>query len=198
MTCRNAMDDVETGGKVVAPGTSSGGALEPGPSGIRLGGGVNPDQALLWNAGTCRSDVKGEAQAGDPREGKSTDAGHRDGAVRSRDEGSVMELDRRGCGIPPRTGGQPVTGGATWPRQSCWTTKPTAGYWEPDEPRGSRPVLRERGGETPPRHSPRKTASRERSRPSRQPLCLAKTSHTRKMNDLARGSIRIYTFRDGM
>jgi hypothetical protein len=29
----------------------------------------------------------------------------------------------------------------------------TAGYWEPDEPRGSRPVLRERGGETPPRHS---------------------------------------------
>jgi hypothetical protein len=30
----------------------------------------------------------------------------------------------------------------------------TAGYWEPDEPRGSRPVLRERGGETPPRHSP--------------------------------------------
>ncbi len=31
----------------------------------------------------------------------------------------------------------------------------TAGYWEPDEPRGSRPVLRERGGETPPRHSPR-------------------------------------------
>ena len=66
-----------------------------------------------------------------------------------------MELDRRGCGIPPRTGGQPVTGGATWPRQSCWTTKLTAGYWEPDEPRGSRPVLRERGGETPPRHSPR-------------------------------------------
>ncbi len=115
---------------------------------------MNPDQALLWNAGTCRSDVKGEAQAGDPREGESTDAGHRDGAVRSRDEGSVMELDRRGCGIPPRTGGQPVTGGATWPRQSCWTTKPTAGYWEPDEPRGSRPILRERGGETPPRHSP--------------------------------------------
>ncbi len=31
---------------------------------------------------------------------------------------------------------------------------PTAGYWEPDEPRGSRPVLRERGGKTPPRHSP--------------------------------------------
>jgi hypothetical protein len=29
----------------------------------------------------------------------------------------------------------------------------TAGYWEPDELRGSRPVLGERGGATPPRHS---------------------------------------------
>ena len=83
MTCRNSQDDVETGGMVVAPGTSSGGAPEPGPSGIRLGGGVNPDQALLWNAGTCRPDAKGEAQAGGPRKSPSTDAGHRDGAVRS-------------------------------------------------------------------------------------------------------------------
>jgi len=37
--CRNR-------GKVVAPGISLGGALKPGPSGIRLGGGVNPEQAL--------------------------------------------------------------------------------------------------------------------------------------------------------
>src|SRR3954447_12357945 len=29
----------------------------------------------------------------------------------------------------------------------------TAGRWEPYEPRGSRTVLGERGGETPPRHS---------------------------------------------
>ena len=113
MTCRNSQDDVETGGKVVALGMSSGGALESGPSGIRLGGGVNPDQALLWNAGTCRSAVKGEAQAGDPCKGKSTDVEHRDGAVRSRDEGSVTGLDRRDCGNLPRTGGQPETGGAT-------------------------------------------------------------------------------------
>jgi len=113
MTCRNSQDGVETGGMVVASGTSSGGALESGPSGIRLGGGVNPDQALLWNAGTCRFAVKGEAQAGDPRKSKSTDVGHRDGAVHSREEGSVTELDRRDCGNPPRTGGQPETGGAT-------------------------------------------------------------------------------------
>ena len=60
MTCRNSLDDVETRGKVVAPGTSAGGALETGPRGIRLGGGVNSDQALLWKAGTCRPDVKGD------------------------------------------------------------------------------------------------------------------------------------------
>ena len=86
----------------MAPGMSLGGALKPGPSGARLGGGVNPDQALLWNAGTCRPDAKGEAQAGGPHKSPSTDAGHRDGAVRSRDEGSAMELDRRDCGVLPR------------------------------------------------------------------------------------------------
>ena len=47
--------------------------------------------------GTCRPDAKGDAQMGCPRESKSTDAGHRDGAARSRVESSVMEPDRRGC-----------------------------------------------------------------------------------------------------
>jgi hypothetical protein len=102
MTCRNSLDDVETRGMVVAPGRSAGGVLEPGPRGIRLGGDVNSDQALLWNAGTCHPDVKGDVQAGDPRKGQSTDAGHRGGAVRSREEGSVMGLDRRGCGMQPK------------------------------------------------------------------------------------------------
>ena len=96
----------------MATETSLGGALKPGPSGIRLGGGVNPDQALLWNAGTCRSNVKGEAQVGDPCKGKSTDGEHRDGAVRSRDEGPVMGLDRRDCGILPKHTANRVTGGA--------------------------------------------------------------------------------------
>ena len=99
MTCRNSQDGVETGGMVVASGTSLGGALESGPNGTRLGGCVNPDQALLWNAGTCRPDVKGEARVGGPRKSQSTDAGHRGGAARSRGEGPVMGLDRRGCGI---------------------------------------------------------------------------------------------------
>jgi hypothetical protein len=86
----------------VASGTSAGGVLESGPCGIRLGGGVNSDQALLWNVGTCRPDGKGDVQAGDPRKDQSTEAGHRGGAVRSRDEGAVMGLDRRGCSNQPR------------------------------------------------------------------------------------------------
>lgn len=51
---------------------------------------------------TCRSDAKGDAASGYYREGKSTDAEHRDGAARSSDEGSVMELERRGCVVQPR------------------------------------------------------------------------------------------------
>ena len=58
-------------------------------------------QALVRNVGTCRPDVKGEAQADGLRKGQSTDAGHRDGVARSRDEGSVMGLDRRGGVVQP-------------------------------------------------------------------------------------------------
>ena len=53
-------------------------------------------QALVRNSGTCRPDAKGEAQADRLRKSESTDAGHRGGVARSRDEGSVTELDRRG------------------------------------------------------------------------------------------------------
>ena len=55
---------------------------------------MNTIQALIRNMRTCRSDVKGEAQAETPR-GESTDAGHRDGWVRSSVEVSVMEMERR-------------------------------------------------------------------------------------------------------
>ena len=36
--------------------------------GIRHKGGVTLIQTLVWNAGTCRSDGKGETQVEDPRE----------------------------------------------------------------------------------------------------------------------------------
>jgi hypothetical protein len=43
-----------------------------------------------------------EHLSGSNREDQSTDAGHRGGAARRRDEGSVMELDQRGCVVQPR------------------------------------------------------------------------------------------------
>ena len=47
-------------------------------------------------------DAKGKGASGSHREAESTDAEHRGGAARSRDEGAVMELDRRGCVVQPR------------------------------------------------------------------------------------------------
>jgi hypothetical protein len=61
MTCRNAKDDVETGGASSVRdefGSSPGGC----PSGIRHIGGAKPNQALVWNVGTCRPNVKGAVQ----------------------------------------------------------------------------------------------------------------------------------------
>jgi hypothetical protein len=78
-----------------------GGALKSGPCGIRLEGGVNLGQALLRNRRTCRPDAKGDDRSGSPRKVQSTDAGHRGRTARSRGEGAVMALDRRGCGVQP-------------------------------------------------------------------------------------------------
>ena len=78
-----------------------------GPIGIRHKGGVTLIQALVRNLGTCRPDAKGEIQADGLREGESTDAGHRGGGVRSRVEGLVMRLDRRGAIVWPYCAGNP-------------------------------------------------------------------------------------------
>src|ERR1039458_10591266 len=104
MNCRKRTVDVETGGGGRA-GISQGGDLKPGPGGIRLEGGVNLDQALARNVGTCRPDVKGASRAGDPRQTLSTDAGHRDRTARSREEGAVMAPGRRGRGGTVRSAG---------------------------------------------------------------------------------------------
>ena len=69
--------------------------------GVRHKDGVNLSQALVWNAGTCRSDDKGETQVRGPHEGESTEAGHRGGPTRSSVEVSVMEMERRGWIIWP-------------------------------------------------------------------------------------------------
>ena len=101
MKCRNRIDDVRTGNGG-RPGISLSGDLKPRSSGIRLEGGVNLDQALAWNVGTCRSDAKEAGQAGDPRETLSIDAERRARTIPSRVEGAVMALDRRGCGVQSR------------------------------------------------------------------------------------------------
>jgi hypothetical protein len=77
------------------PGQGWGG-LADCPAGIRHEGGVTLIQALVRNVGTCRPDAKGEAQAEGLRKSERTEAGHRGGVTRSRVEGPVMGLDRRG------------------------------------------------------------------------------------------------------
>ncbi len=81
-----------------------------GPVGIRHGGGESANRALVWNVGTCHSDVKGEIQ-GEKTKYESTDAEYRDGATCRSDEGAVMALEQRGCPIWLGTILQLVTGG---------------------------------------------------------------------------------------
>jgi hypothetical protein len=106
MRCRKRIDDVETGG-VSLTRDKSGGCPDCGPGGIRHRGGMTLDLALTRNVGTCHLDAKGEVQVGGPHEDESTEAGDRDGATRSRAEGSVMGLDRRGCGVQLFSGANP-------------------------------------------------------------------------------------------
>lgn len=99
MTCRNVQNRCRNRDLGFYPVRRSWGETAYRPTGIRHEGGVTLEQALIRNTGTCRSDAKGEAQAARRRKSKSTDAGHRDGDVRSRDESPVMGLDRRGVVI---------------------------------------------------------------------------------------------------
>ena len=95
-TCRKDLGDVKIGGIFVTPGSVWGIPVYC-PHGVRHEGSMTLLWASVWNVGTGRSDVKGEARVGSPHEGESTDAEHRDGAACSRGEGPVMGLDRRGC-----------------------------------------------------------------------------------------------------
>jgi hypothetical protein len=95
-TCRKGLDDVKTGGIFINPGPVWRIPVYC-PHGVRHEGSMTLLWASVRNVGTGRSDAKGEARVGGPHAGESTDAEHRDGAACSRDEGSVMGLDRRGC-----------------------------------------------------------------------------------------------------
>src|SRR6202158_2933166 len=93
MTCRNVPDDVETGIRTSIPRARVGRCPAYCPTGVRHEGGVTLRQASIRNTGTCRPDAKGETQAAGSR------GGLRGGDVRSREEGPVMGLDRRGVVI---------------------------------------------------------------------------------------------------
>ena len=107
MTCRKARGDVETGIRTCIPRARVGEEPADCPTGVRHEGGVTLRQASIRNTGTCRPDAKGETQAAGSREGLSTDAGHRGGDVRNREEGPVMGLDRRGVVIRLYSAGNP-------------------------------------------------------------------------------------------
>lgn len=95
MKCRKTESGVETGIETLS---RERGGEEPvySSTDVRHEGSVILIQAWIRNVGTCRFDVKGEAQAGSPRKRLSTDAEHRDGAARSREESPVTGPDRRG------------------------------------------------------------------------------------------------------
>src|SRR3974390_2678187 len=147
MTRRKVQDDVETGG-ISLTRDEPGGWPDCCPGGIRREGGVTLNQASMWNAGTCRSDAKGEIQIGGPYEGESTDAGHRGGPDRSSDEGPVMGLERRGrvilaCRLVNRGEGGGTGGGSrnlTASRlrfPSGWSGRHGEGSRPTGEPKGS-------------------------------------------------------------
>ncbi len=96
LTCRKVPRWRRNRGVFVTPGLAWGKPVYC-PGGVRHEGGVTLLQALARNVGTCHPAVKGEIRVGSPHEDERTDAGHMGGAARSREEGSVMELDRRGC-----------------------------------------------------------------------------------------------------
>jgi len=106
VTCRKSQNDVETGVNL-APGSKGWGGPADCPTGVRHEGGVTLRQASIRNTGTCRADAKGETQAVSHCEGESTDAEHRSGGARSREEGPVMGLDRRGVVIRLYPAGNP-------------------------------------------------------------------------------------------
>jgi hypothetical protein len=101
MKCRNKLDDAESGGELLPRDREVEGRPADCSTGVRHEGGVTLNQASVRNVGTCCPDAKGEAQADGLRKSERTEAGHRGGGARSREEGSVMELDRRGAVVRP-------------------------------------------------------------------------------------------------
>jgi hypothetical protein len=65
MTCRKRRDAIETGLQLLVRDEAQGKPVDCLSDG-RHQGGVSPTQALVWNVGTYRLDVKGDLQMVDP------------------------------------------------------------------------------------------------------------------------------------
>jgi hypothetical protein len=99
MTCRKNLNDVKTARFLVCGISFDVTCLQtkrhPAYRVLELA-----SEADMWNVGTCRPDVNGEAQVETPR-GESTEAGHRGGTTRSSDDiletGSSEGVEARGC-----------------------------------------------------------------------------------------------------
>jgi hypothetical protein len=102
VNCRKRIRRCQNRGVTLPPGSARGNP-EACPSGIRHVGGAKLNQALVRNVRTCAPMQRERSQAVPNREDQSTEAERRGGAARSRDEGSVMEPDRRGCVVQPRS-----------------------------------------------------------------------------------------------
>ena len=109
MTCRKRRDDVKTGGESLTRDESGGSLLTAqAASGIKA---ARMRSRLLCGTWEPVAPMAREKRKRKPLKRESTEVGHRDGATCSSEEGSVMELERRGCPIWPGTGEQPAMGG---------------------------------------------------------------------------------------
>lgn len=109
MTCRKRRNDVETARESLSRDESGGSLLT-----AQTASGMEAARArsrLLCGTWEPVTPMPREKRKGKPPECESTDAGCRDGATYSSDEGPVMGLERRGGPIRPETREQLATGG---------------------------------------------------------------------------------------
>jgi hypothetical protein len=109
MRCRKRRNGVKTGGESLLREKSGSNLFTAqAASGMKA---ARTRSRLLCGTWEPVTPMPREERKGKPPKRASTDAGYRDGATRSSEEGPVMGLERRGCPIRPETRRQPAMGG---------------------------------------------------------------------------------------
>jgi len=110
MTCRKRRDDVKTGRESLSRDQSGGNlSTAQAASGMKA---ARMRSRLLCGTWEPVTPMPREERKGKPPKRASTDAGYRDGATCSSDEGPVMGPERRGCPIRSGQRRQPAMGGS--------------------------------------------------------------------------------------